>query len=289
MSGAGLKSAVSICEDSGADCVDNLPVEMVESAAELMDSRSHDRELPLVFALRMRDALDIDLLLQCIRALESKYRVDHLFLYAQSESLVHRFRTNRRKHPLQVNTKLTLEQAIAQEARLLAPVRECAADVIDTSLWAPQQLVKYIENRYSRSFKVRQLVVELVSFGFKYGVPPQVDGVYDVRFLKNPHFDMNLRHKTGLETDVQEYVMKDGRAVEFMEMLCTWLQWVLPHIYEEGRRHYRLAIGCTGGQHRSVTIVEKMMDVSKNLDCKFVFSRSHYGLSSRSLSVAAKA
>lgn len=279
LSGAGLKSVINIFEDHGVDCVDNLPTKMLVSAAELIDKRTPDTEKPIGFALRPRSMNDIHEILTSISQLEDIFRVDHLFVTAQTEVIVHRYKTNRRKHPLQVDESLSLEDAIQRETSLLEPVAAIASVTLDTSTWALQQLAQTIENRYSRSFRLRKLNLEIVSFGFKYGVPGQIDGLYDVRFLHNPYFNIKLRSGTGLQKEVQDYVMSDTRAQQMIHMLYSWLNWVLPNVYEEGRRHYRLAVGCTGGQHRSVTIVEQLYQMVQHMSLKYQVSKVHIHLS----------
>ena len=257
LSGAGLSTAINTLQDNGFYCVDNLPIELLWDAITLVTSGAIDAP-GFVFGMDIRDqrfAVDFPKMKE---SLAEKVRLDVLFLQADLPTILRRFSSTRRRHPL-LTGESDLGGAIQQENALLVPVRTAADGIIDTSLLAPTGLTKFIEARYAEGgFPLRMLFVTIVSFGFKFGPLPDAEGVHDVRFLPNPYFDPELKHRTGLDTAVQEFVMKEPLAQETFRRLEDLYRFLLPEYYREGKHFFRIGIGCTGGQHRSVTFAEQL-------------------------------
>lgn len=257
LSGAGLTTAINTLQDNGFYCVDNLPVELLWDAIKLVVSGDIDAP-GFVFGMDIRDqrfAVDFPKMKE---SLAGQVRLDVLFLQADVATILRRFSSTRRRHPL-LSGESDLGAAIEKEGALLAPVKAAADGIIDTTLLAPSGLTGFIEARYAEGgFPLRMLFVTIVSFGFKHGPLTAAEGIHDVRFLPNPYFDPELKHRTGHDQDVQDFVMKDLLAQETFSRLEDLYRFLLPQYYREGKHFFRIGIGCTGGQHRSVTFVERL-------------------------------
>lgn len=254
MSGAGKTVAVQSIEDLGYFCVDNLPPVLIPKFIELIEqSGGSMNKVALVLDLRGREFFDS--LFQAVDELEHKeyFQYQILFLDASDEALVQRYKETRRRHPLAPDG-LPLE-GIKQERRLLEELKGRAQQIIDTTNIKPVQLREKIVQRFTDVDK-NQLTVNFVSFGFKYGLPIDADLVFDVRFLPNPHYIEEMRPKTGLESDVSTYVLKWTETQLFIKKLDDMLAFLIPHYQREGKSQVVIAIGCTGGKHRSVTLAE---------------------------------
>jgi UPF0042 nucleotide-binding protein len=256
LSGAGKTTGVHALEDQGFYCVDNLPVGLMRPFLDLCERGDGIQKIALVIDIRegefLAGAADM------IRELKAhQYPVEVLFLEASEETLVRRYQETRRKHPA-AHYADTLRGAIIKERELLAPLRQTAEGVIDTSSLNVHQLRRAIKERY-QSREGQALSLCLMSFGFKHGLPPEADMVLDVRFLPNPYFT-GLRHKTGQDAEVSAYALKE--ASSFLHLTESLLRELLPRYQHEGRTSFTLAIGCTGGKHRSVAVVE---EISKRL------------------------
>src|SRR5690606_19717192 len=251
MSGAGKTVAVQSLEDLGFFCIDNLPPILLPKFVELLErSKGKLRKAALVIDLRGREFFSS--LFESLDTLE-KHRIHYqiLFLEASDQALVRRHKETRRRHPLyRVGTPL---DGILQERKLLEEIKGRAHHIIDTSHLKPSQLKEKIAARFGRS-EQEQMTVTFLSFGFKYGVPIDVDLVFDVRFLPNPHYVKSLRPHTGKDADVYEYVMKWEETRKFVDKLKDLLAFLLPHYHREGKTQLVVGIGCTGGKHRSVAI-----------------------------------
>lgn len=260
LSGSGLSTAINSLQDNGFYCVDNLPVELLWDAISLVVSGVIDAP-GFVFGMDIRDqrfAVDFPKMKE---SLVDRVRLDVLFLQADSTTILRRFSSTRRRHPLLAGVS-DLGAAIQKETKLLEPVKEAADGIIDTSLLAPTGLTRFIEARYAEGgFPLRMLFVTIVSFGFKYGPLAAAEGLHDIRFLPNPYFDPELKHRTGLDQAVQDYVMKDPLAQETFTRIEDLYRFLLPEYYKEGKHFFRIGIGCTGGQHRSVTFAEKLAQI----------------------------
>ncbi|MDY0405124.1 RNase adapter RapZ [Virgibacillus sp. 179-BFC.A HS] len=258
MSGAGKTVAIQSFEDLGYYCVDNLPPALLPKFLELMrDSRNNIHKVALVMDLRGREFFDF--LIESLDKVSDEDWLDEhiLFLDAQDEKLVSRYKETRRSHPLAVGD-LPLK-GIKQERILLDELRGRAQRIIDTTDLKPRELREKILRAYSEK-KQEIFSVHLVSFGFKYGLPIDADLVFDVRFLPNPHYVSSLQPLTGLNKEVSSYVYKWSDTQRFQEKVLDLLRFMLPLYKKEGKSQLVVAIGCTGGQHRSVALAEYFAD-----------------------------
>ncbi|CDO03222.1 glmZ(sRNA)-inactivating NTPase [Oceanobacillus picturae] len=254
MSGAGKTVAIQSFEDLGYYCVDNLPPALLPKFLELMrDSRNNIRKVALVMDLRGREFFDS--LFEALDVLgKEDWLEEHiLFLDAKDEKLVSRYKETRRAHPLDVGG-LPLN-GIRQEREILDQLRGRAQRIIDTTSLKPKELREKIVQKYTEE-KQEIFSVHMVSFGFKYGLPIDADLVFDVRFLPNPHYVPTLQPLTGLNKDVSSYVFKWSETQVFNDKVLDLLKFMLPQYKKEGKSQLVVAIGCTGGQHRSVALSE---------------------------------
>lgn len=253
VSGAGKTLALQTLEDIGYFCVDNLPPSMLTQ----VQSYAQDcRDVAVVVDTRAREPLETaeQALLQMKQA---GVPVEVLFLDCTDEVLLRRFKETRRPHPL-AEQEPNLERALQKERALLAPLRVIADYVLDTTLFRPQDLRQEIRARYGTGSHLAPMRVRVVSFGFKYGVPADADLVLDVRFLRNPHYVPELKPLPGTEPAVRDYVMKDQETRQFLKETRRFLGWLLPRYLREGKAYLTVAIGCTGGRHRSVVLSEEL-------------------------------
>ena len=259
MSGAGKTLATRYLEDMGAFCVDNLPPMMIVKFMEVCETTVLNKSLvALAVDVRSGEFFDARAVSDLIsEARQLGHSIETLFIGASEDVLVSRYKESRREHPLSSAT-VSLTEAIAQESAMLQPLRETANYVIDTSALKPRQLQKRLQAIVNSDGAGTALRVELMSFGFKRGLPRQADLVLDVRFLPNPFYIEGLGCQTGLDEDVRRFVMDHPVTKEFMQRICEMLLFLLPHYQEEGKRRLMVAVGCTGGQHRSVAIAEAL-------------------------------
>jgi UPF0042 nucleotide-binding protein len=262
MSGAGKTVAIQSFEDLGYFCVDNLPPTLLPKFLELMkESGSKMSKVALVMDLRGREFFDS--LFEALDDLAEKaWLTPHiLFLDAKDSTLVARYKETRRSHPL-ASKGLPLE-GIGLERDLLEELKGRAQLIYDTSDLKPRDLREKILKQFSSSVQ-HTFTVNVTSFGFKYGIPIDADLVFDVRFLPNPHYIDHMRPKTGLQEEVSSYVLKWNETQKFLEKLQDLLTFMLPYYKREGKSQLVIAIGCTGGQHRSVTLAEYIANYYKN-------------------------
>ena len=255
-SGAGKSEAIAAFEDSGYFCVDNLPPQMIEALGELFALPGSSVERAAVVS-DARSGEYFDLLVEVLDRLEDggvKPRL--LFLEAQEEVLTDRYKETRRRHPLAPEGRVL--DGIRAERELLSPLRNRADLVLDTSdLGAHALRTKIVDEMIGRRDEGR-LAVSLLTFGFKNGPPRDADITLDVRFLPNPYYDPELRPKTGLDPEIRDYVEAGTDAGEFYGRLMPLLEFLIPAYVTEGKSHLTIAIGCTGGRHRSVTVAERI-------------------------------
>jgi UPF0042 nucleotide-binding protein len=253
LSGAGKTTGVHALEDQGFYCVDNLPAGLMLSFLELCERGEGLQKIALVIDIRGGEFLQGAA--EAIKDLKIKgYPIEVLFLEASEDTLVRRYQETRRRHPAALYAD-TLRGAIIKERELVTELRQAADGVIDTSSLNVHQLRRVIRERYiSREGESFNLC--LLSFGFKHGLPPESDMVLDVRFLPNPFFVDALRPKTGQDPEVAAYALQD--AATFLKLTEGLLRELLPRYQKEGRTNFTLAIGCTGGKHRSVAVVEEL-------------------------------
>lgn len=276
MSGAGKTVAVQSFEDLGFFCVDNLPPALLPKFLELMkDTQNNIQKVALVMDLRGREFFDT--LFEALDQLgKEDWLAEHiLFLDAENQSLVSRYKETRRSHPL-APEGLPME-GIEQERLMLDELRGRAQQIIDTTDIKPRDLRERIVETYAE--KTQQVFsVQVVSFGFKYGLPIDADLVFDVRFLPNPHYVEQMRPLTGLTEEVSSYVFKWTETQKFIEKLLDLLGLMLPQYKREGKSQLVIAIGCTGGQHRSVAIAEH---IAKHFSSDFITHVTHRDIDKR--------
>ncbi|GAA3403323.1 RNase adapter RapZ [Paenibacillus hodogayensis] len=268
MSGAGKTIAVQSLEDLGFFCVDNLPPVLIPKFAELIDqSKGRIGKVALVIDLRGREFFTS--LSESLRTIKENYTLTYeiLFLDATDSTLVQRYKESRRRHPL-APEGLPLE-GIHLERKLLEELKGMATQVIDTSSLKPAELKERIVARFT-SIGKGSISVNVISFGFKYGIPIDADLIFDVRFLPNPHYVEQLRPNTGLDPDVYDYVMKWSETQEFLTKLTDMLQFLIPQYAKEGKSQVVVGIGCTGGKHRSVAIAEYLGKILGNSETETV-------------------
>ncbi len=254
MSGAGKASALKAFEDLGYHCVDNLPLELMSDFAGLV-SESPDMDRAAI-VVDVREGATLDRLPEILKKVKARLHTRVIYLDAQDAVLLRRYSETRRPHPL--GRTETVSRSIVEERQLLDPVRNLADTLIDTSSLNVHQLRANIQARFGTEDNVTRLLVSCLSFGFKNGVPLDADMVFDVRFLPNPHFVPEFRNKTGLDPDVAAYVRGFPQTGEFLDRLTELMLYLLPHYVEEGKSYLTVGFGCTGGQHRSVMMVEEM-------------------------------
>lgn len=255
MSGSGKSRAMATLEDLGYYCVDNMPVALIPAFAEICLAATGGQYERVALAVDARAGKDISKLLSAFDRIEEmgcEYKI--IYLETTSPTLINRYKSTRRKHPLMIDG-VTMADAIEQERELLTPIRTRADYMVDTSRLEVAQLRETIISIATGS-NGTLLRVNIVSFGFKYGIPADADLVFDVRFLPNPYYEISLREKTGKDPQVSKYVFCDGTADRYLDRLYSLLDFLIPHYMKEGKAVLTIGIGCTGGRHRSVAIAE---------------------------------
>ena len=259
MSGSGKSRAASILEDIGYYIVDNLPAEMMVKFADFCTaSHGHYDRVALVYDVRAGEPFDL-----LIATLERLKRTNMdcrlLFLDADTAAIINRYKETRRTHPLSSEGR-SIEQAVELERQLLQPVRDHADYVLDTSSFSVGKLRSELLNLFGRDQDRQGLHVDVMSFGFKHGLPMESDLVFDVRFLPNPYYIDELKKQTGNDKPVQDYVMGFDVSHVFLNKLTDMVQFLLPNYVQEGKNQLIIGIGCTGGKHRSVTLANKLFE-----------------------------
>ena len=254
MSGSGKLSALKAFEDLGYYSVDNLPLELVPRFADLVRQSAEIERAALV--VDVREGMRLESFPAILKQVRKVLPTRVVFLEASEDSLVRRFSETRRPHPM--GRTETVVHGIRAERKRLAPIRNVADIVIDTSKFNVHELRAHIIAQFERAVGDRDLTISLSSFGFKNGVPGEADMVFDVRFLPNPHFVPELRKLTGRHPKVAKYIRQFPQTLEFLDKTTELLKFLLPHYIEEGKSYLTVAFGCTGGQHRSVFIAEEM-------------------------------
>lgn len=251
ISGAGKSTALRMLEDAGYFCVDNLPIPLIEKFAELsFDTQLENRNVALSVDIRSgQDLPELEDVLHHMMEKSEKYEI--LFLDAADDTLIKRFKETRRSHPLAPAGRV--DEGIQKEREELQFLRRQADYIIDTSFLLTKDLKMEIEKIFLQNMKYRNLFINIMSFGFKYGIPTDADLVFDVRFMPNPYYVPELKPRTGNEKAVRDYVMASNVSVEFIDKLVDMIRFLIPNYIAEGKNQLVIAIGCTGGRHRSVT------------------------------------
>jgi UPF0042 nucleotide-binding protein len=254
MSGSGKASVVKAFEDLGYYCVDNLPIGLIPHFADLARQSPEIEKAALVTDIREGEHLKK--LPEIIRTLRRQMNTTVLFLEASDEVLLRRFSETRRPHPL--GTDSTVKAALKTERRMLQPIRALADMVVDSSRFNVHELRAHITSKFTQGSTDRDILISIVSFGYKAGVPVDADLLFDVRFLPNPHFVPEFKPLTGRHPKVASYIRSFPQTQEFIDRISELLIYLLPHYVREGKSYLTIGFGCTGGQHRSVLIAEEV-------------------------------
>ena len=258
LSGAGKSRAASFMEDMGFFCVDNLPAPLITKFAELGMAGSGEYGR-VVLVTDVRSGSNFERLFQALDELkEMRCPCRILFMEASDDVIIRRYKETRRSHPL-AQERDSLEAAIALEREMMAGLRDRADDILDTTRLSAAGLKGALKELFGRGASGESgMRVSVTSFGFKHGLPREADLVFDVRFLPNPYYVSELRGQTGLEPGVRDYVFRDGQAAEFLKRLEQLIDFLLPRYVEEGKTSLEIAVGCTGGHHRSVAMARAL-------------------------------
>lgn len=260
MSGAGRSTALKILEDMGYYCADNLPISLLPMFAQLMNDNPDITKAAVGIDIRNGKELDnMDGQLEGMKAAGYEYEI--LFMDASDKTLIKRYKETRRQHPMAVDGRV--ETGLKEERSRLEFLKKEANYIMDTSQLLVRELVQNMDEIFRQNQEFKNMMVTVLSFGFKNGIPSDADLVFDVRFLPNPYYVDELKTKTGNDREVQEYVMNCRQAGEFLDKLSDMVQFLIPNYVAEGKNQLVVAIGCTGGKHRSVTIANKLYEILK--------------------------
>ena len=268
MSGGGKSTVLKMLEDLGFYCVDNLPLLLIEKFVELIITPGSEiTKVALGLDVRAdQPFIDVQKVLEKLKADGCSF--DILFMDASDKVLIKRYKETRRMHPLSPDGRI--EDGVDRERKILEDMRRKADYVIDTSNLLTRELKEELDRIFVQNEEYNSLMVSILSFGFKNGIPADADLVFDVRFLPNPFYIDELKHNTGNDKDVQDYVMGFPEALDFLEKLVDMLDFLIPNYIKEGKYQLVVGIGCTGGRHRSVTLANELYKRMKD--------RGNYGL-----------
>lgn len=267
LSGGGKSKAASFLEDMGFYIVDNMPAVMMLKFAEFCITGGSSRydKVAMVYDVRTGSSLaELFDVLDKLKNMDCVCRM--LFLEADAQTIIHRYKETRRRHPLMNRENITLEDAVCKEREMMSSVKERADFVIDTSSLSTAQLRGELLRLFGETMEKGGMIVNVMSFGYKYGLPMEADLVLDVRFMPNPFYIEALRHKTGLDPEVVKYVFGFQQTTDFMKKLQDLLKFTLPLYAEEGKTVLAVAVGCTGGHHRSVAVAHALTEFIRSLD-----------------------
>lgn len=257
MSGAGKSTTLKMLEDTGYFCVDNLPVPLIEKFVQLSADGVNAEFLKVAVGVDIRNGQNLELLENELdRLTEQALSYEILFLDATDATLIKRYKETRRRHPLSDGGRV--EDGIRIERERLAFLRKKADYIIDTSQLLTRELKKAVDEIFVKEKEYKNLFVSVVSFGFKYGIPTDADLVFDVRFLPNPYYVEGLRPLSGNDKEVYDYVMNHETARTFLDKLEDMIRFLIPNYILEGKNQLVIAVGCTGGKHRSVTLANAL-------------------------------
>lgn len=270
MSGGGKSTALKLLEDAGFYCVDNLPVPLIEKFIELIETPNAEIQ-KVALGLDVRTDQNFEATYKSLKQLREKgYLFEILFMDSNDSTLIKRYKETRRKHPLALGEGERLEDGIRKEREVLRKIKEQSDYILDSSKLLTRELKAELDRIFLANEEFNSLMVSVMSFGFKHGIPQDADLVFDVRFLPNPFYIEELKHLTGNDKPVQDYVMQSPEAEGFLQKLLEMLEFLLPGYVAEGKYQLVIAIGCTGGQHRSVTLANELYKRMKN--------KGNYGL-----------
>jgi len=258
MSGSGKITAIKMLEDAGFYCVDNLPVSMLEEFVERV-AASKDEEKNVALGIDVRIDGGFQKAQALVKELRQKgYTFEILYMESSNATIIRRYKESRRMHPLAKPGDGSIEDGIIRERDILQEIKAEADYIIDTSMLLTRELKEEIDRIFVKGKRYNSLMINVVSFGFKKGIPVDADLVFDVRFLPNPFYIEELKELTGNDKPVQDYVMQHEDAETFLKKLSDMLEFLLPGYRKEGKHQLVIAIGCTGGQHRSVTLANEL-------------------------------
>ncbi|MBQ3516953.1 MAG: RNase adapter RapZ [Lachnospiraceae bacterium] len=262
MSGAGKLTAQKMMEDMGYYCVDNLPVPLIDKFVELILEPSQEIT-KVVLGIDVRADQSFDDVMTALEHLKAKgFPYEILFMEASDATLMKRYKETRRMHPLAMGGRVA--DGIARERQILEKMKADADYIIDTSHLLTRELKEELDRIFISNKDYNSLMVNIVSFGFKHGIPADVDLLFDVRFLPNPFYIDELKPKTGNDREVRDYVMSFPEAEEFLQKLTDMISFLIPNYIKEGKNQLIVGIGCTGGKHRSVTLANKLYEQLKD-------------------------
>lgn len=263
MSGGGKSTVLRMLEDAGFYCVDNLPVSLIEKFVELIATPGGEvSKVALGLDVRAGQAFtEAQKVLEKLK--ENGYVFEILFMEANDRTLLKRYKETRRMHPLSQGGRI--EEGIEKERAILNDIKVKSDYVIDTSNLLTRELKEEIESIFVQNKEYNNLMITILSFGFKYGIPADADLVFDVRFLPNPFYIDELKHKTGNDKEVQDYVMSFQEAHIFIDKLADMIEFLIPNYIKEGKYQLVIGIGCTGGKHRSITLANKLYERMKKV------------------------
>lgn len=277
ISGAGKITALKIFEDNGFYCVDNLPIDLIPNFADLIFSQTSEKN-KVAMGVDIRSGENLERLndvLETMRKKEQNYEI--LFLDCNNSTLIKRFKETRRNHPM--GDRDSVENEINEERIKLEFLRKQSDYIIDTSNLLVKELRGEIENIFINDKEYKNLFVSIMSFGFKFGVPADCDLVFDVRFLPNPYYVPEIKHLTGNDKEVQDFVMESEVSKEFLNKLFDMIKFLIPNYIEEGKNQLVIGIGCTGGHHRSVTVANQLYKYLHSDEANYGIRISHRDIS----------
>lgn len=258
ISGGGKSTVLKMLEDMGFYCVDNLPIFLIEKFMELI-AMPGSEVTKVALGLDVRAGQSFEDATRILTLLKQKgYELEILFMEASEAALVKRYKETRRIHPLAEDGRVA--EGVRRERKILETIRKESDYVIDTSNLLTRELKEELERIFVKNEEYNSLMITVMSFGFKYGIPVDADLVFDVRFLPNPYYIEELKPQTGNDKAVRDYVMESGEAEMFMEKLTDMISFLIPNYVKEGKYRLVIAIGCTGGQHRSVTLANELYE-----------------------------
>lgn len=276
MSGAGKSSALKMMEDMGYFCVDNMPIPLMSKLTELLLVPSEE-VTKLALGLDIRSGQNLEALEQILNNMDTlKLKYEILFLDASDEALVKRYKETRRNHPLAKGERVVA--GITLERERIAFLKNRADYILNTSRMLTRELKEELTRIFNENKEFKNLYITVLSFGFKYGIPNDADLVFDVRFLPNPYYVEELRPLSGNDRPVQEYVKNNDSFREFLNKLVDMIQFLIPRYVKEGKHQLVIAIGCTGGKHRSVTLANELYQQLLNKDEAYGLKKEHRDL-----------
>ncbi|MFQ5722905.1 MAG: RNase adapter RapZ [Terriglobia bacterium] len=255
LSGSGKGSILKTFEDLGYYCVDNLPVSLIPTFADLYGKTGEEVQRAAL-VVDIREGAKLKEFPRLFEQLRRRVPATLVFVDASDTALVRRFNETRRPHPL--GADLPVPEGIRRERALLEPIRARADIVFDTTRFSPHELRRFVQEHFAASDRRQPLLVSLVSFGYRYGIPPDADLVFDVRFLPNPNFVPTYKPLTGKDRRVGRYVLSFPQTREFIQRITRLLAYLIPHYEQEGKSYLTIAFGCTGGRHRSVAMAQAL-------------------------------